>query len=69
MHNHALWYSLDPEITLGQLKKNAVSCSMDTSGLEQWMDKHAIGAVVQGEDVFHYKFLPITQSPYIVYYQ
>lgn len=42
---------------------------MDTSGLEEWMDKHSIGAVVQDEDAFHYKFLSITQSPYIVYYQ
>jgi|AntRauTorckE6833_2_1112554.scaffolds.fasta_scaffold346365_1 hypothetical protein len=69
MHKHALWYSLDPSITIGQLKKNEVSCTMNTSGLEEWMDKHSLGAVVQDEDAFHYKFLSITQSPYIVYYQ
>ncbi|MFA5747652.1 MAG: DNA-processing protein DprA [Candidatus Absconditabacterales bacterium] len=72
MNEQLLTYSLDPELTLGNLKKgknlNEINVQ-EKEKLEKWMEKNNIGGIIQGGSDFNYKFLGIKSRPYIVYYK
>ena len=68
MHPHLLYYSIDPNITISNLKKNKIP-DWDTSKLEKWIKENSIWWLVKWETNYHYKFLLIKSKPYIIYYK
>lgn len=69
MHKHALWYSADPSVTIGQLKTGdyVFSEELDVVDIQSWIDDHAVHAMVAGEDSYFYGFSLLPSAPYIVY--
>jgi DNA processing protein len=72
MNEQLLTYSLDPELTLWNLKKwknlNEINVQ-EKEKLEKWMEKNNIWWIIQWWSDFNYKFLWIKSRPYIVYYK
>lgn len=69
MHQHALWYSVDPASTPGQLKSGnyLFSDELDTQDIQSWIQHHHIHAFVHGEQDYFYGFGLLPSAPYIVY--
>lgn len=70
MHPHTLRYSLDPKLSVKDLKKwkkPSQTKQEHTKKLCERVDHHQITAMVDGHDL-HFKFWTIVQRPYIVYY-
>lgn len=57
MHVHALWYSTDLAVTLGQLKAGDYVYTGDDHHIHQtqaWLDSHGVTAMVLGEENYFY---------------
>lgn len=69
IHPHALLYSSQESLTVGQLKEGNYDPSGDMLVTSHWMESREIHAVVEGEIGYHPKFSTISSKPYILYYQ
>lgn len=69
MHKHALWYSADPSVTIGQLKAGdyVFPEELDVGNVQSWMEQHHVHAFVAGEAEYFYGFGLLPNAPYIVY--
>ena len=69
MHQDAVWYSADPTVTLGQLKKDDYVFDGDSTPVVERCDMHHVDAIVASDTHhYHYKFSLLPNPPYIVYY-
>jgi len=69
MHQHALYYSADPSVTIGQLKVGDYIFpeELDVTDVQSWMEDHRVQAMVVGESSYFYGFSLLPNAPYIVY--
>lgn len=69
MEEKSLVYSCDNWLTLSQIRNNEyVLEDYDLIRTKTFVEKYQIKSMVEEEKTYHYKFLPINASPYIVYY-
>lgn len=70
MQHQAILYSLDPKITYTQLKQqwDIPYDAHRYSKLQEWVAEHAVWAIMDSEDDFHYKIFPIRPKVHILYY-
>lgn len=66
---HALWYSADPSLTIGQLKAGdyVFPEALGVGNVQSWMENHHVHAFVAGEAEYFYGFGLLPNAPYIVY--
>ena len=64
-----LYYSLDKELWIKQLKTWAYEKKLNTHDLEKWMQENQIHRQLADEEGYHFKFHRIVGKPYVVYYQ
>ena len=67
MHQHALWYSTDPSVTIGQLKAGDYIFDGDSDDVQSWMTNHHVSAFVSDDTDYFYGFGLISSAPHIVY--
>ncbi len=69
IHPHALLYSSQQDLTIGQLKNADYNPQVDTTLVQNWMKNHEINAIVEDDWIYFPKFEQIPSKPYIIYYQ
>lgn len=69
IHPHALIYSSNQEVTIGNIKESNYDPSMDTSVVSHWMESREIKAIVEWDIDYPAKFFQTQSKPYILYYQ
>ena len=69
IHPHALIYSSQEHITIGQIKESNYDPNIDTTVVSHWMESRDIKAVVEGEKGYPNKAYSISSKPHILYYQ
>lgn len=67
MHQHAVWYSADPEVTIWQLKAGEYIFAGESDATQSWITNHNVSAFVSGESDYFYGFGLLPSAPYIVY--
>lgn len=70
MHHEAIVYSLDPKITLKQIQEQGYTDydANKYAKLQEWLSEHEIWAMMDSEDDFHYRLLPIRPKVHLLYY-
>lgn len=69
MEKKALIYSCDNWLSLKSLKEGDYDPSnYDLSRIKNFAEKNHIWSLLEWADNFHYKFLSVVNSPYIIYY-
>lgn len=65
----ALYYSLDPDLWIKQLRIWETEQVYDTATLAQWMKEQWVSWQLADLEGYHFKFHRVPSKPYIIYYQ